>query len=73
MEGISIATLNVDGLRTNEKRNKIFQYFENSQYDIVLLQETHVRADDIKNGKKSGTTTLSGTQGSQIKPVELGS
>ena len=52
MEGVSIATLNVDGLRTNEKRNRIFQYFQNSQYDIILLQETHVQIEDIKKWKQ---------------------
>ena len=52
MEGIQIATFNVDGLRTNEKRNRIFQYFQDSQYDIVLLQETHVQHEDIKKWKE---------------------
>ena len=51
MEGVSVATLNVDGLRTNEKRNKIFQYLQNSQYDVILLQETHVQTEDIKKWK----------------------
>ena len=69
MEGISLATLNVDGLRTNEKRNKIFNYFENSQYDIIILQETHIQTEDIKNGNNSGNTTLYGTQGIQTKHV----
>ena len=52
MEGISVATFNVDGLRTNEKRNRIFQYFENSQYDIILLQETHVQTENIIKWKQ---------------------
>ena len=52
MEGVSVATFNVDGLQTNEKRNKIFQYFENSQYDIILLQETHVQTENITKWKQ---------------------
>ena len=52
MGDISIATLNVDGLRADQKRDKIFQYFENSPYDIVLLQETHVQMEDIPKWKK---------------------
>ena len=47
-----MATLNVDGLRTNEKRNKIFQYLQNSQYDVILLQETHVQIEDINKWKQ---------------------
>ena len=52
MEGVSVATFNVDGLRTNEKRNKISQYLTNSQYDIILLQETHVQIEDILKWKQ---------------------
>ena len=52
MEGVSVATFNVDGLRTNEKRFKIFQYLANSQYDVILLQETHVQTEDIQKWKQ---------------------
>ena len=52
MEGVSIATLNVDGLRTNEKRHRILKYLTNSPYDITLLQETHVQLEDIQKWKQ---------------------
>ena len=52
MEGVSVVTFNVDGIKTNEKRNKIFTFFENSQYDIICLQETHVQPEDINKWKK---------------------
>ena len=55
MEGVLVATFNVDSLQTSGKRNKIFQYFENSQYDIILLQETHVQTEKWKQEWKHFT------------------
>ena len=45
--GVHIASLNVDGLRDSKKRAKLFEFFTNSNYDIILLQETHVQNEDI--------------------------
>ena len=33
-------TINVRGLRNNEKRNKVFEWLKKKKYDIIFLQET---------------------------------
>ena len=47
MASVLIASFNVNGLRTNSKRAKIFAHFHRSPYDIILLQETHVLPSDV--------------------------
>ena len=37
----SIASLNCNGLRDNHKRLIVFDYFKNSRFDILYLQECH--------------------------------
>ena len=52
MGDIHVATFNVDGLRNPQKRTKLFQYFLNFPYDVILLQETHVQQPDIQQWQK---------------------
>ena len=44
----SIATLNVDGIRDDDERARIFEYLRSLKYDFYLLQETHVQTEDIE-------------------------
>ena len=44
----SIAALNVDGIRDDGKRARIFEYLRSSKYDFYLLHETHVQAEDFE-------------------------
>ena len=48
MVAFSIATLNVDGIRDDDKRARIFEYLRSLKYDFYLLQETHVQTEDIE-------------------------
>ena len=48
MVAFSIATLNVDGIRDDDKRVRIFQYLRSLKYDSYLLQETHVQTENIE-------------------------
>ena len=45
---IKLCSLNVRGLRNKDKREKMFCWLKDQQYDIILLQETH-STSDIKN------------------------
>ena len=42
MVAFSVATLNVDGIRDDDKRARIFEYLRSLKHDFFLLQETHV-------------------------------
>ena len=48
MVAFSIATLNVDGIRDDDKRARIFEYLRSLKYDFFLLQETHVQTENIE-------------------------
>ena len=48
MVAFSIATLNVDGIRDDDKRARIFEYLRSFKYDFYLIQETHVQTEDIE-------------------------
>ena len=41
MASLKVISSNVKGLRTDFKRKKMFQFFENLNYDYCCLQETH--------------------------------
>ena len=43
---LSIASLNVNGLRGNLKRKTTFYFLKQKKYDIILLQETHSTSAD---------------------------
>ena len=50
---LSFFTNNVKGIKTSEKRLKLFEYFRNLKHSFggfVFLQETHFSVDVEKNG-----------------------
>ena len=46
---VSIATINVNGIGELHKRSKVFTSLKNSNFDLYLLQETHL--PDLKQGE----------------------
>ena len=48
MVSLSIATLNVHGIRDDDKIARIFKYLRSLKYEFYLLQETHVQTEDIE-------------------------
>ena len=46
MVAFPIATLNVDGIRDDDKRARIFEYLRSLKHDFFLLQEN--QTDDIE-------------------------
>ena len=48
MVAFSMATLNVDGIRDDDKRAHIFEYLRSLKHDFFLLQETHVQTEYIE-------------------------
>ena len=49
---LSVASLNVNGLRDNNKRNCIFLWLSRHKYDLVCLQETHCNYQTVEKWKK---------------------
>ncbi len=45
---LSIASLNVRGIRENTKRKALFLYFKRSDADFIFCQETHSMDLDVK-------------------------
>ena len=43
---ISVATLNVNGLRNDKKRYNLFYWLIQSNYDVICIQETHCTSSD---------------------------
>ena len=41
MNNLSVLSVNVRGLNSHEKRNKLFTWLEENKIEITLLQETH--------------------------------
>lgn len=41
MEKLQIFSVNVRGLNSDEKRQKLYEWLKLSQCDVILLQETH--------------------------------
>lgn len=41
MEKLQILSVNVRGLNSDEKRQKLYEWLKLSQCDVILLQETH--------------------------------
>ena len=48
MVTFSLATLNVAGIRGDDKRAKVFEYLRSLKHDFYLLQETHVQTEDVE-------------------------
>ena len=59
---LKICSFNASGLRVKQKLNTLLYYFKSNKYDIILLQEAHLVADDIEYIKKiwRGVFHLSG-------------
>ena len=62
MVAFSVATLNVDGIRDDDKRARIFEYLRSLKYDFLLLQETHVQTEDMEawSAERGGGGHVSG-------------
>ena len=52
MGTVSIATINVRGLRDNLKRKQVLSFLKTSKHHIICLQETHEYAADNKKWEK---------------------
>lgn len=48
MEGISVVSMNVNGLNVANKRRILFDYLRRSRAEIILLQETHATGETEK-------------------------
>ena len=44
-KGITIASFNINGASRYEKQKDIFDYLRNKNFDIILLQETHIKQE----------------------------
>ena len=44
---ISVASVNVNGLRKGLKRNILFDYLELRKFSVIFLQETHSESGDV--------------------------
>jgi exonuclease III len=44
---LSLATINVNGLRDKKKRDLVFNWLVAKQIDVICLQETHSTKDDL--------------------------
>ena len=45
MNDLNVITVNVRGINSYQKRNKLFAWFTESKFDIIFLQETHFKVD----------------------------
>ena len=43
MNDLNVITVNVRGINSYQKRNKLFSWFAESKFDIIFLQETQLR------------------------------
>lgn len=48
MKDIKIGSFNVRGLNKNHKRKEIFHYLEKNRFDVICIQETKIRSNEIK-------------------------
>jgi exonuclease III len=44
---LSLATINVNGLRDKKKRDLVFNWLIAKKIDVICLQETHSTKDDL--------------------------
>ena len=52
MSKLQITSQNIGGVQDNNKRKKILKTFQNSKFDILLLQETHTTDEGVVLWKK---------------------
>ena len=50
---LKIATLNVQGLRNQEKQQFLFSFIHEQKFDIIALQEVHFSSADVKRWQKN--------------------
>ena len=63
---ISIASINVNGLRDNTKRETILDYFIRKEIHIILLQETHSEQYDKSVWRKQWPGEIHFSHGSRL-------
>ena len=44
-KGLTIATFNINGASNYEKQKDVFDYLRKRNFDIIFLQETHVKTE----------------------------
>ena len=73
MVAFLIATLNIDGIRDDGKRARIFEYLRSLKYDFYLLQETHVQAEDFEgwSAESSGGSCFWNPGGNRSRGVRI--
>lgn len=54
MEGISVVSLNVNGLNITSKRHILLDHIRRSKADVTLLQETHATGETENYGSANG-------------------
>ncbi len=60
---VRFCTINVNGLRDESKRVRVFQQLRKSGYDVIALQETHCSTEVVSNWKEQWGGTSFWTQG----------
>lgn len=64
---VSICTLNVNGIADSLKWEKVFNFLQNSHFDICLLQETHL-PDLAIFWRNNGAVTRAGLRALHVRP-----
>ena len=52
MDGISIVSFNVNGMKNRMKRKTFFSFFRKNKYDVICLQETHITKKEVNIWEK---------------------
>ena len=58
---ITVATLNVPGLKQAGKREEIQNWMHDNKFDVLCLQETHISLSTTEKGKTTLGTLLAQT------------
>ena len=72
MDVLNIVTFNADGLQDPRKRSRLFQYFLDSDFDVILLQETHVQLQNINTWSSEWNNTSFWNPGPSSKSAGVG-
>ena len=62
---LTIATINVNGMRDNLKRSIIFDYLTRRKFNIALIQETHSEKEDEYTWRKQWTGEIHFSHGTR--------
>ena len=49
---IQTLTININGINKDNKRKEFYQILNNKKLDIIFLQETHTKAEEIDKIRK---------------------